>query len=156
MKSSFPRNLWKFSKQLLPRTTFSECFCFGSCPCETQSKQQVFGSPKKHTLQVVRAILWNSSPEKFFGAFLQNMSMMESHYDKVRSYWIRVPPFFLHIFNFFGPFCRAHANNFFWSLDVFLVFDREALCCPVVQNMLLIWIRKISYSRILQTQAVRP
>ena len=58
-------------------TTFCECFCFGSCPSGALSKQQVFGSSNKsyrsikHSLQVVRAILWNRFPEKGLGTFLK-------------------------------------------------------------------------------------
>ena len=50
--------------------------------------------------------------------------MMESRYNKVTSF----PTFSWNILNFFrAAFCRPHTNNFFWSLDVFLVFYREAL-----------------------------
>ena len=40
--------LGNFSEQLFPRATFSECLCFGSCPCGALSKQQVFCSPNKY------------------------------------------------------------------------------------------------------------
>ena len=54
----------------------------------------------------------------------KKMLMMESRYNKVTSF----PTFSLRISNFSEqPFCRPHTNNFLWSLDVFLIFYREAL-----------------------------
>ena len=32
-------------------------------------------------------------------------------------------------------FCRPHGNNFFWSLDVFLVFDRETLLSSLSEHI---------------------
>ena len=51
IKDFFPWNLGNFSEQVFFRTTFGECFCFGS-PIKTE----VFSSPNKETpLQVVKA-----------------------------------------------------------------------------------------------------
>ena len=102
-----------FLSRLFSRSTFGECFCFGSCPCGALSKQYVFVSPNKDPLQVVRAILWNSFLKKS-----RNIPQKIKY-----NYWSGVPTFSLTFSVFSGQaFCRAHANVF-WSWDAFLVYD---------------------------------
>ena len=67
-----------------------------------QNSKYLVHQTNKHPLQVVRAILWNSFPEKkILEYFSKNLSKQ--------------------------PFCRPHTNNFFWSLDVFPAFYKETL-----------------------------
>ena len=62
--------------------------------------------PKKHLEHAAKNCLWWTS----------------------LSYWSRVR-YSSWTFSTFSeqPFCRPHANNFFWSFDVFLIFDKEYL-----------------------------
>ena len=74
IKGSIPWKLGNFSGQILPRTTFGECFCFRSCPCRALSSKCLVHQTNKHPLRVVRAVLGNSFPKKVSGALLEKMS----------------------------------------------------------------------------------
>ena len=56
-KVFIPLKVGNFSEQFVPRTTFGECFCFGSCPYGALSRKYLVHQTNKHPLQVLRAIL---------------------------------------------------------------------------------------------------
>ena len=119
IKGLFLWNSWNFSEQLHSRTTFSECFCLAAL-----SKQQVSGSSNKWTpSQVVWATLWNNfsyNAETFL-----KKCLLWSTVTKTSQVFQHFPWTFS---NFLEQlFWRPHTNNLFWSLDVFLVYYREAL-----------------------------
>ena len=92
VKGFIPLKLGNFSEQFLPRTTFGECFCFGSCPCGALSKKYLVHQTNKHPLQVLRAILWGSFPPR---------KTWSTPRKNVPDGQVKVSTFFLNIFNFF-------------------------------------------------------
>ena len=117
-KVFIPLKVGNFSEQFVPRTTFGECFCFGSCPCGALSRKYLVHQTNKHPLQKLRAILWGSFPP---------IKTWSTPRKNIPDGQVKVSPtFFLNIFNFFrAAILQTSCKKLFWSLDVFLVFNRE-------------------------------
>ena len=131
-------NLWKFSKQLLPRATFGEHSVSGAALVKPYlNNKYLVHKTNKHPLLVVRAILWSSFPTP---PPPPPQKKTPWNIPKKCASWglVTIKPqvkvtkagfqHFSWTFSTFSeqPFCRRHTNNFFWYLDVFLVYDRKA------------------------------
>ena len=81
--------------------------------------------------QSFRDVLWSSLSEKSQN-ILRKMSAVELCFNKVTGYNVSKTGLryrcYLWAFPVLEqPFCRAYASISFWSLDAFLVFNRDAL-----------------------------
>ena len=137
-------NLWKFSKQLLPRATFGEHSVSGAALVKPYlNNKYLVHKTNKHPFLVVRAILWSNFPlpPSLHPPLPPPKKNPPWNILKKSASWglatikpqVKVTKagfqHFSWTFSTFSeqPFCRRHTNNFFWSLDVFLVYDRKAL-----------------------------
>ena len=83
--------------------------------------------------QSFRDVLWSSLSEKSQN-ILRKMSAVELCFNKVTGYnvsktGLRYRCYLWAFAVLEQPFCRAYASISFWSLDAFLVFNRDALLC---------------------------